>query len=203
MIVSGRDLDVPGIEDLVGHFIYSLPLRVHLSEDEDVGTWLQALQTARTEAREHQHVALSELRPADPQAPLFRSLVVFENYPLDLALFRRRDLEVSMRLGAGNSTHHALVLSVQPEGDRMNVFLTYEAARFDRADIVEVAARFVDLLRALSTAAAASPSATARLGSLLSLPGLRALASASSQRAGHLPGGLVPPALSQPEHQPE
>lgn len=179
MVVSGRDVPVAGVEDLVGHFIYSLPLRVHLDEERDLRSWLQALHAARAEAREHQHVTLPELRSAAgaaPGSPLFRSMVVFENYPLDVSLFQSTELAVSLKLGAGNFNHYTMVLAVQPEGDSLNGFLTYESARFSVESIRELTVQLQALLVAMTT------TPVPRLDSLLKSPGTRYLASARPQQ---------------------
>ncbi|HSN96685.1 MAG TPA: condensation domain-containing protein, partial [Candidatus Nanopelagicales bacterium] len=55
-VVSGRDANVSGIENMVGLFIHTLPMRARIDEDEDVWTWLRALQADQAEARAHQHL---------------------------------------------------------------------------------------------------------------------------------------------------
>ncbi len=90
--VSGRPADLPGAEEIVGLFINTLPVRVRLRPRATLGEWLAQLQGEQAEAREHDYAPLVEVRKwSDVPAgeALFRSLVVFENYPEDRAVHER------------------------------------------------------------------------------------------------------------------
>ncbi|HEU0079335.1 MAG TPA: condensation domain-containing protein, partial [Longimicrobiaceae bacterium] len=87
--LSGRPPEVEGVEEMVGLFINTLPLRARVSPGERVEPWLRALQERGAALREHQHTPLTEVQrwsgvPAG--TPLFESLLVFENYPVPEAL---------------------------------------------------------------------------------------------------------------------
>ena len=86
---AGRPYDLIGADAMVGVFISSLPVRVRLSSETNIITWLQTLQAEQSKAREYDYVPLSQIQrwseiPAGKS--LFESLVVFENYPIDQAL---------------------------------------------------------------------------------------------------------------------
>ncbi len=87
--VSGRPAELPGAEEIVGLFINTLPVRVRLEPEAMLGEWLAELQREQVEAREYEYAPLVEVRKwsAIPSGrPLFESLVVFENYPVDPAV---------------------------------------------------------------------------------------------------------------------
>jgi amino acid adenylation domain-containing protein/non-ribosomal peptide synthase protein (TIGR01720 family) len=87
--VSGRPPDLPGAGAMVGLFINTIPLRVPVPGAARVGDWLRALQRGQLEAQAHEHAPLARIQRwsgVPPPAPLFESLVVFENYPLDASL---------------------------------------------------------------------------------------------------------------------
>ncbi|MHC8562320.1 condensation domain-containing protein [Streptomyces albidoflavus] len=82
--VSGRPAELPGAESILGLFINTLPVRVPVEPARPAADWLPGLQAELAEARGHEHTALSDITADDaPGTPLFESLVVFENYPLD------------------------------------------------------------------------------------------------------------------------
>jgi amino acid adenylation domain-containing protein len=84
--VSGRAAPVPGIDRMVGMFINTLAVRAAIPRDETVSAWLKGLQRAQGEASEFEHTPLVAAQgwSAIPRGtPLFESLVVFENYPID------------------------------------------------------------------------------------------------------------------------
>jgi amino acid adenylation domain-containing protein len=86
---AGRPPDLPGADQMIGLFINTLPVRVQVPSQGDRLTWLQDLQTQQSQARQYEYTPLSQIqRWSDvPQGtPLFESIIVFENYPIDAAL---------------------------------------------------------------------------------------------------------------------
>jgi amino acid adenylation domain-containing protein len=84
--VSGRPAELPGVEEMIGMFINTIPTRVHVPDRQNVVSWLQELQTAQVEARRFDFVSLTQLQTFSgvPNGiNLFDSIVVFENYPID------------------------------------------------------------------------------------------------------------------------
>src|SRR5690606_2127054 len=83
--VSGRPADLPGAETMVGLFINTLPVRVKVDEGQPVAGWLKGLQARSVEMRQYEYSSLldiqrwSDIRPGQP---LFKSILVFENYPI-------------------------------------------------------------------------------------------------------------------------
>ncbi|GAA3003681.1 hypothetical protein GCM10017559_26430 [Streptosporangium longisporum] len=79
--VSGRGADLPGVEDMVGIFINTVPVRVRLDPDEPVGALLERLQAEQAELLPYHHLALSDVQRAMRLGPLFDTCLVFENFP--------------------------------------------------------------------------------------------------------------------------
>lgn len=134
MTVSGRDVPVPEVETLVGHFIDFLPLRLRAPGDGDVLSWLREVQTVRSEAIRHQHLGLGQIKACaggPDEQPLFRSFVVFENYPLELNLFEATGLTVTLRSGASHASHFPLAVGAMPKGDRLTIFFNYDRQGFE------------------------------------------------------------------------
>ncbi|HLF28784.1 MAG TPA: amino acid adenylation domain-containing protein, partial [Anaerolineae bacterium] len=84
--VSGRPAELAGIENILGMFINTLPLRVRTPPEGRLLTWLKALQAQQVELRQYEYSPLVKVQGWSDVArgrPLFESLVVFENYPVD------------------------------------------------------------------------------------------------------------------------
>ena len=134
-IVSGRPPDLPGVEDMVGLFINTQPVRARLTRDMTSLAWLRSLQDAQLEARQHEHAPLVKVqRWSDVPAgtPLFESLVVFENYPLDAALSSSAKSLSVHDVQAVEEDHFALTL-VSMNGARLPLHLRYDRSRFTEA----------------------------------------------------------------------
>ena len=82
--VSGRPPQIDDIENMVGLFINTLPLRIQLSSDKTVINLLQEILDQAINEREYEYSSLVDIQgwgqvPRD--VPLFNSIVVFENFP--------------------------------------------------------------------------------------------------------------------------
>jgi amino acid adenylation domain-containing protein/non-ribosomal peptide synthase protein (TIGR01720 family) len=86
--VSGRPADVSDVDSMLGMMLNTLPVRVRVDGGRRAVDWLRELQVAQAEARQFGYVPLNQIQSyADlpPGVPLFESLLVFENYPVDEA----------------------------------------------------------------------------------------------------------------------
>ncbi|WP_144635198.1 non-ribosomal peptide synthetase [Bordetella genomosp. 13] len=160
---AGRPLELEGIQETIGLFINSIPLRLRMpSADTTVRQWLGALLDRNAAMREHEHLSLAEIQqlaPLPPGTPLFDSLFVFENAPLDGSVH----LNISgLRIDIGDNhthTNYPMTVIVVP-GTRILVRLSYDVDRFDAADVE----RLLALLRQALACLTADPDA--RLGDL-------------------------------------
>ncbi len=85
MIVSGRPASLPGVEEKVGLFINTLPLRVKINDNHNVIEWLKEVQGQQPLLREYEYISLSNIQSSSQvsnEENLFNSLMVFENYPV-------------------------------------------------------------------------------------------------------------------------
>ena len=84
--VSGRPAELEGVGAMVGLFINTLPVRIKLEMEAEVGDWLRRLQTEQTRSREYEYSPLTEIRKwteVKAEDKLFESILVFENYPIE------------------------------------------------------------------------------------------------------------------------
>jgi non-ribosomal peptide synthetase component F/acyl carrier protein len=84
-VMSGRDHEFDGADDIVGVFINNLPVRVRLDPDLVLTDWLTEFQMQLAGMRQYFHVPLSTVHqcsglPRD--VPLFESFVDVTNYPM-------------------------------------------------------------------------------------------------------------------------
>lgn len=79
--VSGRPGELAGVQNMVGLFINTVPLRVALDPAEPVGRQCVALQREAAALREHSYFPHAELRALGGVGELFDTLLVYENFP--------------------------------------------------------------------------------------------------------------------------
>jgi hypothetical protein len=85
-IVSGRPVDLPGAEAMLGVFINTIPVRVRLTTpaSASVVTWLRKIQASHSEASEHAETPLPQIKQCSqvpPHEPLFETAINVLNYP--------------------------------------------------------------------------------------------------------------------------
>ncbi|MFD4669046.1 amino acid adenylation domain-containing protein [Lentzea sp. NPDC058450] len=76
--VSGRDADVPGIDEMVGLFINTIPVRVGWSAESSARSLLDAVRSHQTAVLPHQHVSLTRIGRQAQHGAAFDTLVVFD-----------------------------------------------------------------------------------------------------------------------------
>src|SRR5258708_25064241 len=138
---------------MVGFVINTLPVRMKLNASEPVMDWLARVQNEQAEAHQYQHTPLIDIQSwseVHRGAPLFESLVVFENYISDA--FERRYGEHfrmdSVRLdeiGTIEKLHYPLAVIVVP-GDELLIRLRYDTHRFSEDAAERITTTLVSLL---------------------------------------------------------
>ncbi|MFL5384951.1 MAG: amino acid adenylation domain-containing protein [Longimicrobiaceae bacterium] len=132
--VSGRPPEVAGVERTVGLFINTLPVRVRLDAEARVGDWLRAVQQAHAETRQYEYARLVDVHgwsEVPREAPLFESVLVFENYPVQMGAADDGAAPLQVEpLPAPERGTYALSLICAPWPDGLELRLSYDAARF-------------------------------------------------------------------------
>jgi amino acid adenylation domain-containing protein len=134
--VAGRPPELAGVETMVGLLINTLPARVRIDPRESVGDWLGELQRRQAEQRRYEYTPLSQLQgwssvPRGTQ--LFESLLVFENFPLDMRRLRGVGLEIS-DLDFVERANFPLIVMMSVR-DESKLGAGFDRARFDDASV--------------------------------------------------------------------
>ncbi|MFI0816198.1 amino acid adenylation domain-containing protein [Streptomyces sp. NPDC021098] len=152
--VSGRPPELPGVENIVGLLINTIPVRVRLDPSRTVEETLRALRDQQLAVVEHQHADLTRLQRLAGYGELFDTLVVFENYPLDAATLRdvAPGIEIT-GLRVLDSTHYPLTLAALPgDGAQLRLQLDHHTAVLDADAARRLLDRFGVLLRRIADA---------------------------------------------------
>ncbi len=153
---SGRPADLIGVESMIGSFINTLPLRTQVLSEAWLLPWLKDLQVQMLELRQYEYSSLLHIHEwsAIPQEkPLFESILVFENYPVDAALYeqaKNRNTSHSLAQLDLNiaQTNYPLRIEVFP-GKTLSLSMAYYRSYFDDNTIALCLDHFQQLLRAI------------------------------------------------------
>ncbi|KIO65387.1 Long-chain-fatty-acid--CoA ligase [Caldibacillus thermoamylovorans] len=143
---SGRPTDLQYAEKTVGMFINTLPARIKLSQDTKVVDWLRELQQQQIEALQFEYSSLVDIQGWGdllPGQPLFKSLFVYENYPIEkysMSNIRVHDIRGIEQLG------YPLGISITPdECFEIKVLFDKEKFNFDKINLI--ISQFMGILR--------------------------------------------------------
>ncbi|HLX07815.1 MAG TPA: amino acid adenylation domain-containing protein, partial [Thermoanaerobaculia bacterium] len=152
--LAGRPAELPGVESMVGVFINTLPLRLRVAPERRLDDWLAELQDQQVELLSHQHTPLNLVQRwsgLEAGTALFDHILVFENYPLDEALFGSLPGLAISEVVAEELTNYPLTVMVAP-GIELSLQMVYYADRLAGAQVGALMARFEALLRGLAAA---------------------------------------------------
>ena len=131
--VAGRPPELPGVEQMIGPFINTLPLRVFVSAEDTLDSWLQKLQQQQAQMRQFEHSSLLDIQgwsDVPRGQTLFETLFAFENFPVDKSL-KAEDFGLNVtEVSFFETTNYPLTLVVIP-GDEILFKFSYSADRFD------------------------------------------------------------------------
>ncbi|MFF1373014.1 amino acid adenylation domain-containing protein [Streptomyces virginiae] len=150
-IVSGRDPELPGVADIVGLCINTVPVRVRIDPTESLVALFERLQDEQARLIDHHHLGLVEIQRLAGAGELFDSCVAFQNYPVDaagLAALGAGGLQVT-GVDPYDAAHYPLCLTAIP-GDRLRLQIDHRPDVFDRDTAQALLERLVRLLEAVA-----------------------------------------------------
>ncbi|PHN54303.1 non-ribosomal peptide synthetase [Pseudomonas sp. ICMP 8385] len=152
--VAGRPVDMPQMQRTVGLFINSIALRVKVPEDDQpcsVRQWLSALLDSNMQLREYEYlplVTIQEHSELPKGQPLFDSLFVFENAPVEVSVLDRAQ-SLNATSDSGRTHTNFPLTAVCYPGDDLGLHLSYDQRYFDESTVQGMLAEFKRLLLAL------------------------------------------------------
>ncbi|MFI6870291.1 amino acid adenylation domain-containing protein [Nocardia sp. NPDC050406] len=82
-VVSGRPPQLDGVDDMIGLFVNTIPVRVRFDAESSVRELLTKVQSEQAGLLEHHYLGLAEIQSAAGTGAAFDSLVAYESYPVD------------------------------------------------------------------------------------------------------------------------
>ncbi len=148
-VVSGRPSSLAGVSSMIGLFINTLPVRVLVSPDALLLSWLKELQAKQLQMRQYEYSPLVQVQKWSDVPlglPLFESILVVLNiadvpYEGDLKIKNFRYITYSS---------YPLGVNVKP-GIELSVDMLYNLDRFETSTITRMLSHFKTLLDNIAT----------------------------------------------------
>ncbi|MEA5617546.1 amino acid adenylation domain-containing protein [Cronbergia sp. UHCC 0137] len=148
IVSAGRPSSLNGANTMVGLFINTLPFRVLVSSEETLYQWLQKLQNQQVEIRQYEYSSLVDIHrwsEVSPSIPLFETLVVFENYPIEPALKQSLESLEIRNIQGSEQTNYPLTLYAVVDS-QLSLRILYDRDRYHNTTITQILEQLETLL---------------------------------------------------------
>ncbi|HXM34163.1 MAG TPA: condensation domain-containing protein, partial [Pyrinomonadaceae bacterium] len=145
-----------GGQDMVGMFINTLPVRLRVLPGRPLIQWLKELRRQHVEVRDYEHTPLLKIQSwskLPKGAPLFESIVVFENYEFNDSLKALGGSWQNREFRLEEKNNYPLVIATYA-GKEILIKILYDQSRFNASAIEHVLGQLQTLLNALLSAPA-------------------------------------------------
>lgn len=146
--VSGRNVQIKGIEELAGLFINTVPLRIKLNDSISAKELVKSINSQVQERRDFEKTSLLDIRNysgTDSREKLFDSIIVVENYPLDeKAMSENNRLKIN-HYSIQEETNYGMVLGIEVR-DKISMTLTCKTSALEYVTIENCLEQFSVIL---------------------------------------------------------
>ncbi|MEV0252350.1 amino acid adenylation domain-containing protein [Nocardia sp. NPDC050712] len=183
--VSGRPPQLDGVDEMVGLFVNTLPVRVRFDPRWTARELVSRLQSEQAALLDHHYVGLADIQRRLGTDNLFDSLMAFESYPVDTEGLAQASNSIDgmavADLKAVNYTHYPLTVLINLDA-QLHVEVLHQRSMLNTAVANAVAER----LRMLITGFVSAPGRTLAETSLLLTAESRILGSLNDTEAPEL-----------------
>ncbi|SYX84223.1 non-ribosomal peptide synthetase [Paenibacillus alvei] len=151
-VVSGRNAEIEGVEVIPGLFINTVPLRVKFTDNLQYPDLVKQITNTTLQNNKHDFVSLAEIQNlSEVKSDLIRSLLVFENYPIDEKqlneeILKNNDLKIlnsvfvlPHQLIEGSNYNITLVVN---QDEKMTINFVYNENALVEADMSKIIRTF-------------------------------------------------------------
>ena len=169
--VSGRNIDLPGVEEMVGIFINTLPLKISPTQEDNIISFLHNLQEQTQKINEYAYTPLAQIQSwTNTSQQLFDVIFVFENYPIEEESNKESSGFAITEAKGVEKTEYPLTVTVGP-GRQLRLGLSYQTEHFNE----EIIKRLGDHIKMILQGILDQKEATPTLLPLLTVPEKRQL----------------------------
>ncbi|WP_080497089.1 non-ribosomal peptide synthetase [Bacillus wiedmannii] len=149
--ISGRNARVEGLDNMVGLFINTPPLRVKTERNERVYDLVKKVEAGIREREFYENTPLVDIKSyseVEAQGSLFDSILVIENYPLEKQLMEGKSGLKVIDYSIFEQTNFDLTVEIELFDD-IQIRFTYIEGLFDAVVVQRMAKHFLNILEAM------------------------------------------------------
>ena len=151
-VVSGRPGELEGIEEMIGSFINTIPVRIPARNGITVRELLKSVQQASITGSAHHYIQLADIQSqSELGSNLFDNILMFENYPVREMVEQSVENKVNMKalslqaIDIFEQTNYDFTLTVTASG-AITVKFNYNAGSYPETQIDGLQERFIRII---------------------------------------------------------
>ncbi|WP_033679169.1 non-ribosomal peptide synthetase, partial [Bacillus gaemokensis] len=151
-VVSGRTAKIKGIEEIVGLFVNTIPVRVKREADMTVVELLRVLQKQGIEGSSYDYCSLPEVQNQTKLgSALIKTLFAFENYYVDRERLKssKNGLQIEME-STREQTNYTLNITAHFDGEKLYYDIMYNPNVYEKSEIQSILTRIKAVLQDMS-----------------------------------------------------
>ncbi|NOU17168.1 MAG: amino acid adenylation domain-containing protein [Bacteroidales bacterium] len=143
--ISGRNVKLKGIENMVGLFINTIPLRLNILSNQSILDVINEISAKIREREKYENVPLQSILEVSglKGEDIFESIFVIENYPISKTSLS--DNFVINSYSIRESTNYKLTISVLL-GEKIEICFKYSPRNFERILIENISKHFLKIV---------------------------------------------------------
>ncbi len=151
--VSGRPADISGVEEIVGLFLNTVPLRVQTHRSQRFDELVKKVQADALAGEPHHYYSLAEIQSAsETKQDLLDHVFIFQNFPLSEELYNiRKEFKTDFsidELDIFEQTGYDLSIEVNP-GRQIGIDLRYNTLIFREELMKQISEQLIQLIEAV------------------------------------------------------
>jgi amino acid adenylation domain-containing protein len=149
--VSGRTAKINDIDKMVGLFINTLPLRIKTNAGETIDQLVKKVNVILSNREEAGYIspaAISDYTGLEKKDELFDSVMVVDNYPLDMLFWQNKSGLSITGYSIFEMSHYDLTISVMLADD-IEIRFIYGKDVFEKEAVINLCGHFVGLLESI------------------------------------------------------
>ncbi|WP_242838312.1 condensation domain-containing protein, partial [Ruminococcus flavefaciens] len=150
-VVSGRNAPINGIEDMVGLFVNTIPVRVIIDEKTTVSELIKTQQEKGTESTNYDYCSLADIQSKTAQgSELIKVLYVFENYASG-AVKDAENADSTIKVeSAREQTNYGITISGFIKNGRLSFKIMYDPNKYCDNEIRLIMDRLLKICREMA-----------------------------------------------------
>ncbi|WP_027388228.1 non-ribosomal peptide synthetase [Chryseobacterium gregarium] len=154
-VVSGRPPELEDVENMVGLFINTVPVRVKYKKENTVKEFFHELHTQSIQSSPYHYSNLSDIQTISGLGSnMINNIIVFENYPVQDSIVESyienensSSIEEIKNVEVVDETNYYFLITVFPSEDAVVLDIKYDASAFDTVLMDNIESHFSNLLK--------------------------------------------------------